>query len=646
MAKKPTYEELEKEAQDLRSREKRLKIKDDAVALSISAAGITDLKGRLIYVNNSCLKMWGYDNKNEMLGRPLQEFWEGDEIFNNIKELQEKGNASGEDIGKRKDGSLFTVQFSANIFKDESGNPAYMFGSFYDITERKRAEKTLRVSAQEWNGTFDAISDAVSTISPDGTIQKCNKAMINLVGKKFSEVIGRKCWELVHGTSEPIEGCPYQFMKVTLRRENNEFLISDRWFNVTVDPIFDVERNITSAVHILSDITERKRAEEERDKLEFQLRQTQKMEAIATLAGGIAHEFNNALTSIVGNIQLLEMDFADNKAVKKYTEAMMPSSHRMANLTSQLLAYARGGRYQDKTISLSIFVEDTLSIVKPSIGPSIHVDTDLPRDTFKVNVDSVQMQMVLSAVVRNSIEALEGDGRIRIITSSEEIDAEFAKSQPELTPGRYACLTVEDFGEGMDEATLNKIFDPFFTTKFMGRGLGMSAVYGIVKNHDGCISVNSELGKGTVVRIYLPAIEIEVKKKLAEPPPVEMPSGEGTILVIEDEEAVRNVIRDILDKLGYHMLEAKTGKEAIEIAKSFDGDIDLALLDIKLPDIRGDKVYPQIMEARPDLKVIVCSGFSIEAAQEILDDGAQGFIQKPFNVKGLSRILRETLEEE
>jgi len=340
------------------------------------------------------------------------------------------------------------------------------------------------------------------------------------------------------------------------------------------------------------------------------------------------------------------MDFADNKAVKKYTEAMMPSSHRMANLTSQLLAYARGGRYQDKTISLSDFVEETLSVIKPSIGPSIHVDTDLPRDTFKVNVDSTQMQMVLSAVMINSTEALEGDGRIRIITSNEEIDAEFAKSQFELTPGSYACLTVEDFGKGMDEETLNKIFDPFFTTKFMGRGLGMAAAYGIVKNHDGCISVNSELGKGTVVRIYLPAIETEVKEKLAEPPPVEMPSGEGTILVIEDEEMVMNVTRAVLVRLGYRILEAKTGREAIEISKTFDGQIDLALLDIKLPDISGDQVYPLIMEARPNMKVIVFSGYSIDTARTILDAGAQDFIQKPFSVEKLSQKLRKILTKE
>jgi signal transduction histidine kinase len=180
----------------------------------------------------------------------------------------------------------------------------------------------------------------------------------------------------------------------------------------------------------------------------------------------------------------------------------------MVNLTSQLLAYARGGRYQAKTMSLRDFVEDTIPIIKPNIDPSIRLETDLPRDVFSVKADPIQMQMVLSAVVSNSTEAIEGNGRIRITVSNKEIDSEFAKNHPELNPGNHVCLTVEDDGKGMDAETLNKIFDPFYTTKFMGRGLGMAAVYGIIRNHDGWITVDSELNKGTIIRIYLPGIEV------------------------------------------------------------------------------------------------------------------------------------------
>ncbi|MFH1953590.1 MAG: response regulator, partial [Pseudomonadota bacterium] len=193
----------------------------------------------------------------------------------------------------------------------------------------------------------------------------------------------------------------------------------------------------------------------------------------------------------------------------------------------------------------------------------------------------------------------------------------------------------------------NRIFEPFFTTHFMGRGLGMASVYGIVTNHCGAITVDSELDKGTVVRIYLPGIEVEkeVKKKVVLTPEVELPRGEGTVLVIEDEEPLVKLFREILEILGYRVLQARTGKEAVELAKTFDGQIDLALLDIKLPDMEGGRVYPLIMEARPDLKVIVCSGYSIDGpAQAILDAGAEGFIQKPFSIAPFAEKLKEVLE--
>jgi CheY-like chemotaxis protein len=228
-----------------------------------------------------------------------------------------------------------------------------------------------------------------------------------------------------------------------------------------------------------------------------------------------------------------------------------------------------------------------------------------------------------------------------------DLDQELIKDHPGLKPGPYVCLSIEDDGKGMDEETRTKIFDPFFTTHFMGRGLGMAAVYGIIINHDGTITVDSELGKGTVVRIYLPAIEVEkeVKQKTVSRPDLQLPKGDATILVIEDEEDVMMFIRQILERFGYRVLEAMTGEKAVRLAKTFDGQIDLALLDIKLPDMEGGKVYPLIMEARPDLKVIVCSGYGIEGPpQDVIDAGAEGFVQKPFLIAPFAEKLKEVLE--
>ena len=372
-----------------------------------------------------------------------------------------------------------------------------------------------------------------------------------------------------------------------------------------------------------------------------------KIAAIATLAGGIAHEFNNALMGILGNIELLKMDLPEDERRDKYFKAMKSASHRMSRLTDQLLAYAQGGKYQPKDLKLDDFVIQTLPILKHDLNPAIRVETHFSKDIPHIKADYTQMQMVLSAILANSNEAIEDEGFIRITAENKDLDEAFTKHHPGLKPGPYVCLTVEDDGKGMDEETTSRIFEPFFTTKFHGRGMGMPAVYGIVKNHDGWIYVDSELGKGTTVRIYLPAISAGSREgeKAVTQPEVELGIGEGTILVIEDEEVVIEVTQTMLERLGYRVMVARTGKAAIHIAETFDGQIDLALLDIKLPDMEGGKVYPLIMKARPDLKVIVFSGFAIEGpAREILDAGAQDFIQKPFSLATLSEKVKEVLE--
>ena len=286
-----------------------------------------------------------------------------------------------------------------------------------------------------------------------------------------------------------------------------------------------------------------------------------------------------------------------------------------------------------------------MPLVKHTLGSTINVDTDRLLGIFSVKADLTQMQMVLSAVLANAAEAMEGKGCIRVACKDTIIADETVEELPGLTPGNYVNLTIVDDGKGMDKQARTLIFEPFFTTKFTGRGLGMAAVYGVVKNHNGLILVESEPGKGTVVQIYLPAVEVHVKKHEKPEPKAEWIKGTGTILVIDDEEPVMKISRAMLERLGYRVLEARTGQEAIDIVETFDSHIDLALLDILLPDMSGSDIYPLIMEARPDLKVIVFSGYSIDGpAHEILNAGAEDFIQKPFTIAALSEKLKETLE--
>jgi PAS domain S-box-containing protein len=526
--------------------------------------------------------------------------------------------------------------------------------------DSEMAKEALRESEKRYRLLFEHSPIGTGAFA-DGKVISINKAMETITGYSLEEL---KKINLADTYENPED-----------RRALLEAI--NRYGSVVDYPVrlkrkdgtlYDVLLTISQVHHLGSeelfqticvDVSKRKQAEEEKKKLETRLQQAQKMEAIATLAGGIAHEFNNTLVGITGNIDLLQMELPDSENISKYAERMKNSTHRMAHLTNQLLAYARGGKYQPKYMSLNKFVEETLPLIKKTIDPSIHIEMDLPDNIFNVYADLTQMQLVVSAILNNSAEAIEGKGRIRITTNNEEIIEEFVKTHPGLKPGPYACLTIEDSGKGMDEETRSRIFEPFFTTKFRGRGLGMAAVYGIVKNHSGWISVDSQLGKGTVVRIYLPAIvplrgtqarraglpAVKVQVEEKERPKIEPIKSEGTILVIEDEDIVIDVILQMLDSLGYRILLAKTGKEAINIAKSFDGDIDLALLDIVLPDLAGKEAYSRIMEARPNLKVIVCSGYTIDGPpQEVLDIGAQGFIQKPFSYTTLSEKLKEVLE--
>jgi two-component system cell cycle sensor histidine kinase/response regulator CckA len=533
-----------------------------------------------------------------------------------------------------KQGNIKHVFINAGIISGTKKSVA----SLMDITDHKRIEEALRESEEKYRLLVENAYDAIF-VAQDEVVKFPNPRVEELTGYSVGELAKKPFVEFIHPEDRGMvlerhfkrlkgEDFPGTYPFRIINRSGQEL-----W--VELSTVFISWEGRPATLNFIRDITEKK-------KVEIKLLQNQRMEAVATLAGGIAHQFNNALSAITGNIGLIEMVYPQEEGIMQYIQPMKDSAHRMAHLTNQLLAYAKAGKYSAKTIPLSDFVEDTLPLIRHTIKPSIRVETDLPQDILSVNIDITQMQTVLSAIIANSDEAIAEKGRIRIITRNEEIGREAMKIHPDFRPGTYVCLKVEDDGTGMDEETKSRIFEPFYTTKFTGRGLSMAAVYGIVNNHDGWISIDSEQGKGTTVIIYLPAVEsgeekIEVKRP-------GLARGTGTILVIEDEEPIMDLILQLLERMGYRVLEARTGKEAVDLAGTFDGDIDLALLDIKLPDMGGEKVYPLLMKARPDLKVIVCSGYSIDGpVQEILDAGAQAFIQKPFSPGPFSEKIREIL---
>jgi len=376
----------------------------------------------------------------------------------------------------------------------------------------------------------------------------------------------------------------------------------------------------------------------ERVESERSLRAASRMEMAGTLAAGVAHDFNNLMVGVLGNADLLASYESTDPQARAILADLATSAQKASELAEQLLAFARGGKYQANLVNLNEVIEETLRRENRSLAPSIRVERRLEPGLWRIEADAVQMAQLVANVYRNAVESIEGMGYITITTQNFHVDTDFARAHAGLTPGRYVLVSVVDTGCGMTEQVRARAFEPFFTTGEFGRGLGLAAAYGIVKNHGGHIALTSELGSGTSAIIYLPGVTDGE-------PPKALPSGEATILVIDDEEMVLDVTGRILKEWGYRVIAANSGAEAIEIAESFDGDIHLALLDMRMPSMNGVQTFHRLVKARPETKVLICSGHTLdEDAQGLLDAGAKAFVSKPFRASELIEEVRRTLE--
>ncbi|MFO7984329.1 MAG: PAS domain S-box protein [Desulfatiglandaceae bacterium] len=485
---------------------------------------IHDMQGRFVEVNEVACRIYGYSREEirRMTPRDLDAPEDRRLFSERIQTLDQEGRLVFDAVHRRKDGGKFPVEIHSRKIEYQ-GHPCIL-SIVRDITRRKQTEQTLRKRTRdlqkrvkELNSLY-GISNLVATpdISLDQIIQGVVEliprswrypdiacARIVLEGKEYrTENFEETRWK--QSGAIQVHGKPFGILEVCYIEEKPE---------ADEGPFFKEERSLIAAVsERLGRIIERERSKKEKHMLENRLQQARKMEAIGTLAGGVAHEFNNALTAIMGNIELLKMDLAEGDRRDKYFRAMEQSGLRLSGLTNQLLAYARGGKYQATNLKIREFVIQTLPLLQYNLKPGVRVETHFAEHTAYVRADHTQMQMMLSAILDNANEAIGEEGVIKISADNQEVEEAFSDRHPGLDPGLYVCLSIEDDGTGMDEETRKGIFEPFFTTKFQGRGMGMAAVYGIVKNHDGWISVDSEVNKGTVVKIFLPAIEDTVKK--------------------------------------------------------------------------------------------------------------------------------------
>ncbi|MFH1951137.1 MAG: response regulator [Pseudomonadota bacterium] len=480
-------------------------------------------------------------------------------------------------------------------------------------------------------------------------IVSSNQAFLDLFGYKKNEVEGESI-RIIHQSDDSFHSFGKTAYPVIKKSGSVmlewEFIRKDGTIisvETAVSAIKSSDGSITGYVSVLRNITHRKKEEEEKKKLEAQLIQAQKMEAIGTLAGGVAHDFNNLLMAIQGRASIMLMnkdsshpDFGHLRGIEGHVESA-------ADLTRQLLGFARGGKYEVRPTDLNELIKKENRMFGRT-KKEITIHGTYEENLWSVEVDRGQIEQVLLNLYVNAWQAMPGGGDLYLETENVTIDENYVKLFS-IEPGRYVKISVTDTGVGMDKATQKRIFDPFFTTKEMGRGtgLGLASAYGIIKNHGGFINVYSEKGHGTTFNVYLPASEKEVieDKKLAG----DTVRGTETVLFVDDEDMIIEVAEQLLEQLGYKVLTARSGKEAIEIYEENKERIDIVILDMIMPDMSGGETYDRMRDINPKVKVLLSSGYSINGqATEILDRGCNGFIQKPFKMKELSQKLREILD--
>ncbi len=656
MSKKPTYEELEKrvkelekEATERKNVEKKLRYEKRRLESLIeysSLAIVTLDEGHSIISCNRDFEELFHFKESEIIGRNLDELIVGqkyiEDAISYTKETLKGKAIHGSGKRQRKDGAHIDVQFTGvPVIID--GKVIGAYGIYRDISDRKRTEEALRESEERLQAIFESNPSPLVAYDTEGHAQYVNPAFTELFGWSMDELKGRRI-PFVPDDQKEITGkklgevystgknVQFETKRLTRQGDVIDVIVSGAY-------IKGLEGEPVQMIANLTDISERK-------KLEAQLQQALRMESLGTLAGGIAHDFNNLLMGIQGRASLMVMDkdyshpdFEHLKGIEDYVKSA-------ADLTRQLLGFARGGKYEVKPTDINDLIKKT-STMFGRTKKEITIRSKYQEDVWVVDVDRGQIDQVLMNLLVNALQAMPGGGDVYLETENVTLDEIYVKPF-NVESGNYVKVSITDTGVGMDEATRTRIFDPFFTTKEMGRGmgLGLASAYGIIKNHGGFINVYSEKGEGTTFNIYLPAIMSEVRDQRSEVSD-DARHGDETILFVDDEEMIIDVGKQLLEKLGYKVLTAESGKEAIEIYNEKKENIHMVILDMVMPGIGGGETYDKLKKICPDIKVLLSSGYSINGkATEILDRGCTGFIQKPFNIKDLSQKLREILDNE
>jgi two-component system cell cycle sensor histidine kinase/response regulator CckA len=662
MAKNPTYEELQQKVAELEKESIKLKHTEEALRKSekkyrlmtestsdLIAITTFSLKPIYTYASPSHKAIMGYEPE-ELIGTssfqvvhphdkkkllPLLKKYFHSKTKKLFSSTELDTYETIEYRVRDKSGSWHVLQSTVNVIENE-----LLFIS-RDISKRIQFEEDLKRSEERYRILIEKSPIAIYYSDFKGKLLYGNRKTEELIGYKSNELTGKSFRELKVLDPQDIGKAAKLLTLNSLGRATGPDLFTlnrKDGSHVTVEISTEVitigkERVVLGMVQ---DITERNRLEE-------QLLQAQKMESIGTLAGGIAHDFNNLLMGIQGNADLMLLDTDPNHLHHNRLQHIEKLVHSGADLTRQLLGFARKGKYEVQPIDINDLVDKTAGMFGRT-KKEITVHTRYDNAVWPVEVDQSQIEQVLLNIYINAWQAMPEGGEIKLETENVTFDNDDAMAHF-VEPGAFVKISITDTGVGMDKKTQQRIFDPFFTTKEMGRGtgLGMATAYGIIRNHGGIINVSSEEGKGTTFTIYLPASKQKVAED--ETTSAQVLNGTETILFVDDEHMVRDVGQQILETLGYNVVTASGGKEALETFRQDINYIDMIILDMIMPHMSGGETYDRMKAINPTIRVLLSSGFSKDGhAKEILNRGCNGFIQKPFNIMELSQKIREVLD--
>ena len=646
---------LNRASLELHASEQALLAERERLAVTLESIGdgviATDTSGKIVLLNRTAEQLTGWSMK-EAAGKPLEDVFRiiSETTRRPVENPVQRVMSSRQVVGLAnhtaliaRDGTERSIADSGAPIIDREGTVIGVVLAFRDVTEKKRTEEFIR-------NIFESIGEGLIVIDRQYRIMTANRAYAEQVRRPLDLIIGSTCHEISHNRDKPCHeekdsccpaihtfetGEPAVMVHDHSKAGKHMAFVETRTF-----PIRDGAGTVVSVIETTTDITERR-------KLEDQLRQAQKMEAIGQLAGGVAHDFNNILTAITGYGNLLVRKTNAGDTLRHYAEQILTSAERAARLTGSLLAFSRKQVFEMKPVDLNDIVKGVDKLLRRLIGEDIELRTIVTGANLIIMADSGQIEQVLMNLVTNARDAMPSGGTLTIETGELEVDESWRREHGFERVGAYTLLAVSDTGTGMDEDTRSRIFDPFFTTKEIGRGtgLGLAIAYGIVKQHGGVINVYSEPGKGTTFRIYFPAStgfkELPMAAEARQP----APGGTETVLLAEDEELVRKLIRLVLEGAGYRVIEAKDGEEAIVLFRENREAVKLVITDVIMPRRNGKEVYDAVRSLQPEVKALFMSGYTADIIQNrgIIEQG-MNYLAKPILPDTLLRKVRSVLD--